>query len=356
MTLTLGITGMDARTEADLLAAFVKANARASGRWTLAGDDANVVVVDMDSLYGPMSWLRLHAAGKRVIGLTSMDRTQTDFRLPRPIDAIALGALLEAIADEMPGTDAGPASLAVPPTSTPTAALPAGTADSLSATEGPVAQLMATESAITDVDAPVSAIATPIAVDTVSTAAERPLAAWLGPQGLDRRARLQRDGGPVLLLDVAAGVWHGDNALKPLAGYFRGTLPIDAFESPSDVDWETEAASLGAAQPLARLHWFGGLLAGDGAIRAGQDPEGRFRLLKWPQTEREFPKHFRIATAMMKAAASVAEIASASGVGREEVADFINANLATGYAEPATGETAIQSPAPGGLFGRRRGR
>jgi hypothetical protein len=41
----------------------------------------------MDSMYGPMSWLRLHAAGKQVIGLTSAARTQTDYRIERPINA-----------------------------------------------------------------------------------------------------------------------------------------------------------------------------------------------------------------------------------------------------------------------------
>ena len=51
----------------------------------------------MDSMYGPMSWLRLHAAGKQVIGLTSAARTQTDFRLERPISAAAVSLLLNQI-------------------------------------------------------------------------------------------------------------------------------------------------------------------------------------------------------------------------------------------------------------------
>ena len=58
--------------------------------------------------------------------------------------------------------------------------------------------------------------------------------------------------------------------------------------------------------------------------------------------------------------ATVAEVAEASGVAREEVADFINANIATGYAElvPQGGpepEPSAQK-ATGGLFGRIRGR
>ena len=77
MALTLGLTGMDPATEASLKAAFADANQRTGGAWQLLPDtQAEHVVVDMDSMYGPMSWLRLHAAGKTVIGLTSAPRTQ----------------------------------------------------------------------------------------------------------------------------------------------------------------------------------------------------------------------------------------------------------------------------------------
>jgi hypothetical protein len=91
----------------------------------------------------------------------------------------------------------------------------------------------------------------------------------------------------------------------------------------------------------------------------GHDPNGQYRLSKWPQTEREYPKHFRIATAMMKGPATIDDIAAASGVDRGEIADFINANLATGYAEPvlpAAPEPETPSKPAGGLFGRMRGR
>ena len=72
MALTLGTTGMDRATEAEVAAAFKIANAETGHRWTFVeGDAADYVIIDMDSLYGPMSWLRLHAAGRKVIGLTS---------------------------------------------------------------------------------------------------------------------------------------------------------------------------------------------------------------------------------------------------------------------------------------------
>lgn len=368
MTLTLGITGMDARTEADLRSAFQIANA--AGRWSLGGDDADVVVVDMDSLYGPMSWLRLHAAGKRVIGLTAMERTQTDFRLARPIDPAALASLLDGLAASIPAAEAPVAMASPDPAPIPpsvedapasTSETPAVAETSVESSREDVVADGVSADAITGIDLePESLAIGPDLAEASSTPArERPLSAWLGARGLSQRVRLQRGDGPVLLLDVPAGIWHGQAALKPLADYFDGSLSIDAFDALSDAEWESEAASFGAAQPVARLRWFGGLQAGKGAIADGHDPAGRFRLLKWPQTEREYPKHFRIATAMMKAPASVAEIADASGVAREEVADFVNANLATGYAEPAA-DPAADTPAPasrgGGLLDRIRGR
>jgi len=353
MGLTLGITGMDSKTEAEMQAAFKVANAETGHKWTLVGDDsADYVVIDMDSLYGPMSWLRLHAAGRKVIGLTSVDRNQTDYRLPRPISASDLAVLLSEIVGDAPPVASTPAPA-------PTDHLPPAQAAPADETEAAPVETPAMASAPAIEAEPPTPEPAPRPAP-VELAPDRPLASWLGANGLERRVRLQRDGGAVLLVDPRSKVWHGPATLKPLVAYFDGTLLIDDFETPDAAAWEGEAAKLGAAQPLSRLQWLGGLLGGHGALLPGNDPDGKYRLTKWPQTEREYPKHFRIATAMMKGPASVAEIADASGVAQEEVADFINANLATGYAEfvppsPTEPETPSQKPA-GGLFGRMRGR
>ena len=355
MALTLGITGMDSRTEAEMQAAFMAANAETGHKWTLVGDnDADYVVIDMDSLYGPMSWLRLHAAGRKVIGLTSVDRNQTDYRLPRPISGSDLAVLLSEIAGDTPAAPA-PAPAPAPATAPAPADVPP---------PAPAAEPEAIEVAPAIEPEPPAPEPEPEPEPSPQPAIElppdRPLASWLGANGLERRVRLQRADGPVLLVDPRSKVWHGPATLKPLAAYFDGTLLIEDFETPDAAAWESEAARLGAAQPLSRLQWLGGLLGGHGALLPGHDPDGKYRLVKWPQTEREYPKHFRIATAMMKGPATVSEVAEASGVAQEEVADFVNANLLTGYAEfvppaPAEPDTPPQKPA-GGLFGRIRGR
>ena len=92
MSLTLGMTGMDPATENDLKAAFEQANARMPRRWRLLPEaDADYVVVDMDSMYGPMSWLRLHAAGKivrvfssRAPDLTALASNADAYAIPHP--------------------------------------------------------------------------------------------------------------------------------------------------------------------------------------------------------------------------------------------------------------------------------
>ena len=111
MPLTIGLAGMDPATETALRAAFLEANQRLGERWQLLPEtQADHIVVDMDSMYGPMSWLRLHAAGKRVVGLTSAPRAQTDFRLGRPFSADSMAALLQEIAVQ---GDAAPVAAAV---------------------------------------------------------------------------------------------------------------------------------------------------------------------------------------------------------------------------------------------------
>lgn len=336
MALTLGTTGMDRDTEADIVAAFKIANAETGHRWTLVeGDDADYVIIDMDSLYGPMSWLRLHGLGRKVIALTAADRQQTDYRLPRPASASDLAVLLSEIATDAPQApdEAPPPREPQPPAKPEPDPAPIVEPEPQPEPEPP-------------------AIPEPEPEPEPTPPAARPLRQWLAGNGLRQRVRVQREGAPALLIDPLAGNWHGPAALKPLAPHFAGDWLESDFEVPAPAEWDAEAATLGPAQPLSRLQWLGGLLSGDAV-------DGRYLLKKWPQTEREYPKHFRIATAMMKGPASVAEIADASGVAQEDVAGFINAHLASGHAEAVVDAPSAPQeppPKPAGLFGRMRGR
>ena len=383
MSLTLGLTGMDPATETALKAAFVEANARLGGRWSLLPDaEAGHVIVDMDSMYGPMSWLRLHASGRQVIGLTSAPRTQTDFRLGRPFDVAQLVELLVAVARaegielQAEREDSGAPA---PAATAPVVASPAAPAPAPAAAEPAPVQAPEAEAEPAPVEAAAPAPAVPpvpgpmplreAAAAPSGDAKARPampatpaadtLAAWLQPGALAGQVRYRRSSGPTLLIDASADTWYGPTPLKPITAYFEGKVDRSDFE-PLDADaWARDIASAGERQPLSRLRWLGGLLAGGGALLPGLDPQDRFQLFKWPQTEREYPRHFRIATQMMKGPATVAEIAQASGVPESDVADFVNANLATGFAAPVSEVPPPSEDAPkarGGLLGRLRNR
>jgi hypothetical protein len=354
MSPTLGMTGMDPATESSLKAAFEQANARLQGRWRLVPEaDADYVAVDMDSMYGPMSWLRLHAAGKQVIGVTSAKRTQTDFHLPRPFDAAAVAELLHSIDGGAAPTAAPAAPAGMSPAPVPQDELPEEHrlgADEESRAPGVVPGHPGSEAAGSLAPATVAPPAPP------PPPRERRLGDWFAPGALSKRVKFARAGGPDLFIDPVAREYFGPAALKPIAGYFdepveeQDFLPVDAGA------WGSGVAALGPGQPLTRLQWYGGLLAGGGSMLAGYDAMGRYKLSKWPQTEREYPKHFRIATAMMKGPATLDEVAAASGVPLSEVVDFVNASLATGYAEfvPEPTPEPTEPAKAGGLFGRRK--
>lgn len=401
MGLRLGITGMDSATEAELKAAFDGASAVLAGRWRLAPEpEAEHVVVDMDSMYGPMSWLRLHAAGKQVIGLTTSPRTQADHLLPRPFDASSLGALLAAIADAA-GTEAFEAptppaqapsveTVQDAPIDTPSTAAPApAEAPPSAATPAPAPAHVLPEEApvpprrdLAPAPEPAATLAPAASIEPSTAPAPEPgleppapapasappanepvaprettFADWLAPGALSGRWRY-RHGGATVLFDADARTYHGPATLKPLAAAFEGAADRASLEQVDAAAWPDAIAGAGDPQPLARLQWLGHLLAGHGALLPDHDPDGQYRLVKWPQTEREYPKHFRIATAMMKGPATLDDVAAASGVPKGDVADFVNANLATGYAEfvPPAPPEPLEPAKPSGLFGRMRGR
>lgn len=375
MSKTLGFTGMDRNTQAELAQAFAAAVERLGLDLRLVEDgEADLVVVDMDSLYGPMSWMQLHNAGRKVIGYTSSARSQTDYRLGRPADAGGVESLLAELGDIVTrGTPAAAATSARPDPAparfeeAPAAAAPHG----FTAAPAPM-DVLPEETAAQAADEELAPIPEPVVEhDTLAVAESAPvpapepiiardpvLADWLRPGQLSTRGRYQRNDGPALYIDAANGQYHGPATLKPLEMYFDGAALDEAdFQPLDDTAWAQGTSTAGAAQPLSRLAWYAGLLQGKGALLPDVDPEGRYRLTKWLQTEREFPKHFRIATAMMKGPATVPEIAAMANVSDGEVADFVNAGLATAIVEQVLPEPPPSTePARGGLFGLKRGR
>lgn len=349
----LCFTGMDRGEEASLKVLFVESNTRLGQPFELAPEaEADLLVVDVDSIYGHMTWLKTHGSGKTVVALSSRIVNEADHSLVRPVTEAALHALLERLAT---GVDAAPAAEA-DAMEMPAAADAGEAADA----EPPAVEAMADgdEEAAGPTPAPV--IEQPVEMAAAPEAAPAALAEppeaspdelqlidFLRAGALPGPARLDLPGVPPLLVDPARQVYAGPAQVKALIPHTTASVRA--------ADWTPIAAdavdAAGTPQPLARLVWLCALTGGR-PVDAGDTR--RFKLAKWPQIEREFPKHFRIATAMMKGPATLAEIAEASGAGVAEVADFVNASLTTGFAE-VDAPAGEAEAAKGGLLGRFKG-
>ena len=145
--------------------------------------------------------------------------------------------------------------------------------------------------------AKIESIPEPVAADAVALALTRCWAITC----LRRPAapvKLKRGDAPLLVLDPHSRTYLGPTALKAsFRMASRDTAPMSG--SPSrPPNWSASRASSAERSPTygcrARA-----LVAGDGPHRARLRQNQKFPL-KLPHIEREFPKHFRIATAMMK--------------------------------------------------------
>lgn len=145
--------------------------------------------------------------------------------------------------------------------------------------------------------------------------------------------------GAELVVDPERNVYHFETtSLKPLAPLLQ--QPASAW-TPVYSEAVHAARAANPAQPLERLRWYAGLIATPGILSRKLSRTERYKLSGWPETEREFPKHFRIAKAMLQDPATADEITAASGMPYEEVVDYINGCYAGGRLEAAA---AAQDP------------
>lgn len=334
-TQSICFAGLPRDEQAGIEAAFRQANSKHGNRWSLANEnEAAVVVVDMDSMYGQMSLMKALSNGKVVVALTAGGRVDADYQLARPVTAEGVAVLLSQIEAQAPATPA-PAPVAEEPA--PAAPEPA---------PAPVAEAIPEPTPAPEPEPqPVVAAAPP---------ADPRLADYLRPGALPGPVKLQLPDAPLLVLDPGKQAYLGGAALKPLLPYCTAIVHPGDFTPVDPAELPALATQLGGSHPFARLAWICALGGGNGSLAAGYNPNDRYKLLKWPQTEREFPRHFRIATVMMKGPALLTEIAELSGAELAEVIDFVNASLAVGVAEPDVAVVAAADPAKGGLLGRFR--
>ncbi len=274
---------------------------------------ADLLVVDVDTVWGHMDWLRATATGQPVVAYTNDESAhRDDMFLLKPLRTRNLAELLDSLPpraareqDDMP--DEAPAT---PPAAT---AMPD--------TDETVMPAV--------IDMPEAALAPepePVIEPEPAPGPDTPLGECLLRGGLDHAVSLQ-DGDITLQLDPERGGYTGPSALKPLQVLLARPIG-DAVPLTGNA---LAAMRQGAAIPLTRLIWFAALVATPGQLAPELDPQARYHLTRWPQIEREFPRHFRIATAMMKGPGTLGDIASMANAPATDVADFINAYSLAGY-------------------------
>jgi hypothetical protein len=327
----LSFSGFSRADEANARALF---EGLALKGWSASDEaSADVVLIDLDSIYGQMAWLRGLQGDTVAIGVTQALRSDTPYRLPSPFTAAELA---DTLADVALGLAAAKANVPdAPPAEAP---------------EAPIAQVPPLASALPPAEpaapaaphvAAVTAPADPAPPATGLRTTKDAPATTLPPGAARLGARLARmnsgaivvalPGLPDLVIDRDQQLFAPGKALKPLLPYATADLPPEAVRALEPVRAAAALDAMGDPQPLARLSWLLALGSGEGVVQ-GHGPSTRFVLAKWPQAEREFPKHFRIATVMMKGPATHADIVAASGASEAEVADYINAALAAGHA------------------------
>jgi hypothetical protein len=321
---------------------FEQAKAGLGQGWSLAPEsEAQVLVIDMDSMYGHMTWLKAASGGKTTVGMTAGDRCETDFLLKRPVNPASLRDLLTQVSEGR-GNAPSPVHESTPAPAPPRAYAELAEAKAEDAAE---ADAPASERPSADYIAAITTgkmVALPANAQPHQPAISDLLAQAKGP------TRIQVAGAPDLLLDPASQTYAGSSTLKPLLPYVEAVIEASAAVPAEMAEFDRAKLTSGGAQPFMRLLWLCGLTVGKGHLLPGFTEAKKFVLTKWPQIEREFPKHFRLATVMMKGPAFVKDIAEASGVSTAEVTDFINAGLVSGAvvvegAEPAGGDLARAS-------------
>jgi len=282
-----------------------------------SGNETDLVVIDVDTVYGHMDWLRAHSTGRPVAVLTEHAQfSDADLVLHKPLDAANLVDVLNR-ADPL------------------IADRPDWTSDDVPAPP-PVPSRAAAA-------APRPVVAPPPPPAPPAPPRERRLADWLADGALQSAVRLQDASAPELIVDPSAKTFYAEGNARSLAPYCARVIAPSEWQEVSAAD-AAKLQETGKTQPASRLLWLAHALGSNGQICAGLDVNAKYKLARWPQIEREFPKHFRIATVMLKQYATLTEIAEQSGATLPDVVDFTNAYNATGYVESEAVARAAEAP------------
>jgi hypothetical protein len=343
-TRTIAVTGATEQDAARIAALLQRNRHKLSTPWERAdAAEADLLLVDIESMYGQMDWLRARSSGRLVIAYTSaVEPLEPEFSLHKPAISGELVALLNRVAA---GMDKGNSEAAAPMQPANAATFEAPVAAAEASSDANAAPADATDAKRASESAPrvgiIAIAAKRAARNDAPTTPQVAIAPAADTCRIDELmhsldaaegpVRLVHEGLPSIILDPAHQRWYaGISGLKPLVGWVHQLLRRDQLIRLDAAEF-ANATEILPAQPYSRLIWFAHLVRSDGTLDAGLPAGGRYRLTRWPQVEREYPKHFRIATAMMRGVGTVEEIAAQSAAGIADVVDFVNAYHALGY-------------------------
>ena len=179
----------------------------------------------------------------------------------------------------------------------------------------------------------------------------RRLAAYLAGGLLGGPAQIRLDGMPSLTLDPKHHVFHSEAPLSHLARYCTETLPRNAWRAVTS----NELAQLRTTQPprlYEYLVWLETLMRSGGRLAPNLDPGGSYRLRQAVEVDHKYHSHGAIAHAM-RTPTKLNEIAGRSGASMETVFDVVNAYAAIGWLEWKPRERLQQAaPEKHGLWSR----
>lgn len=346
-------------SEADVKQVLAALESPGLDKWALSeGGNSDLLLIDVDSVWGHMDWLRAHSEGRLCAAYTAQDSIRDcTLLLQKPLDTDNLTALLRQVqtgqvahAQTPDRTAAAPAPEPAPVPESEAAPEPAPVA--VPAPEPAPPEPIVTARAPEPASPPPEAQAAPAASISAGPVSPQTVGALLLSGGISENVLIEGQGDIRLAIVPASNSYHAPPQLKPIEKLLDA--PVSCIR-PVDID-DPEVQHAGPQQPLIRLLWFAALCASDGKLAPHLDPDATWQLTRWPQIEREFPRHFRIATAMMKQAGTLQDVAEAAKSPIEDVASFINAYYVAGYVAPEGSDEPVElASTTANVFSRLRG-
>jgi len=157
-----------------------------------------------------------------------------------------------------------------------------------------------------------------------------PLGEHLRRHSWDQPIRIEIDDAPPLLVDPGAGVWYFDGSDREMSRLLAANLCRTDAQPVSSHELVEQAGEM-EQHNLASLKWRAGLALSEGALHPDLTGSVSFMLTQVPLQALSDTAFSRQARVLVKQPRSLDELVDASGAGRSDVAQFLNACHTCGF-------------------------